>query len=110
MGSDLFVHIVEKPDNYSTVTRAIEEMATEDLLCIIDDIMPWYDDPEELREYIKGEWMSLARILESHGGHRRTYIITLSGQEYILTGGESWGDSPNEDWDMLTSLSHVGVL
>lgn len=104
MGADFLLTAVPKV----TPTQARERLAQltdQEVLDAMDVVKGFADDPEEARDYIR---YAIDAILAGDEPND-TGTLWINHQEYIVTGGMSWGDGPTESFDDIWLLDYSGV-
>lgn len=93
----------ERKRRIKNVIRAIPD---KELLKVVDDYYPLgLDDeatPEEIRVTLYRAVLENAEI-----ENRETSWVQLDGMDWVanITGGMSWGDSPTESFDSMSSIA-----
>lgn len=123
MGNDLLIATLaiqadRQPDwdtafgYVASMTRADFEAREDEILNWLGDV-PTFDeggiDVEECRELLKNLVGDVQAALDTE--HRHLYMseYVVPGWKVWITGGDSWGDSPSEEFDLFASFLDLGL-
>lgn len=112
MGADFIFALTRKPSDISVTRQKISELTLDDCLRLADEVMGWNIDHPEGLEFLAADVRTrlheaLTALSESQP--RSVGIMTIKGEQYWITGGMSWGDSPTDTFDDIMFLDHSGV-
>lgn len=63
----------------------------------------------EARQTVLNELLEQVRSVFGGGWVRDVAPLNLSGKEYVITGGMSWGDDPTDSYQIISILCDWGV-
>jgi hypothetical protein len=66
-------------------------------------------DVEEMREQLHNLVGDVKAAVESESRHTFGTDYIVPGWTVYLTGGDSWGDAPTEEWDLFATFHATGL-
>lgn len=122
MGADFLVQYVTAPKgespNWEAITNKIDALAdkpqaewSEEAAWLFEN-----EDGAEWGEFAKNHVAVLHKDIAKlkdiwEGGYTREgAMLTIGGEDVLMTGGQSWGDSPTELFETISRLYDAEVL
>ena len=116
MGNDLLLNFVwvdkDREPDWDGAKKYIESLTEEEAndAYVGTGQIDLYDDFENYRKYllechdfIKGVWIK-------KDWDRHTFFLNIGKYKVLVTGGDSWGDSPTELFDMIQDWGNIPNL
>lgn len=106
MGTDLCWHFLywdrDTPLDWAKGEEALNALRTDD--------PDWEDECGRSWEDIQSAFIRVKDAIESKGGHQELGGLSLAHLDAVFTGGMSWGESPTELFDDISTLEDHNLL
>jgi hypothetical protein len=107
MGAEFIGGAVAIRKTREEARAALDALSDDEIATALDGFGDFDEDEITPREFAID---SLSMVYDAHGGGRRDGACwTLDGTEYVVTGGESWGDSPTDLCDAVWAMEALGI-
>lgn len=108
MGADFIFAIHERIENPEDLREKAKLLSEEDLDRMAEEVLGTDEHDEHSREHIL-DLLNQGIDIASGQQRRDTGLVRLRGQDYVLTGGMSWGEDPTEACYPLWALEASGL-
>lgn len=123
MGNDLLIATLaieaDKEPGWEAAFAKVEAMTKADIELLSEEIENWLGDMpgdedgeidvEECRERLKDLVSDVQAACSSEHRHLYASEYVVPGWIVYITGGDSWGDSPSEEFDSFNAFLQLGL-
>jgi hypothetical protein len=113
MGADFIGTFIKVPtvpqDDALAALAAINDDTLDELFADVRGYSPGEDDEDESSRVFFADMLIELYVNILNGDRKDVAEWTIGGEQYLVTGGMTWGDTPTESYDVIEAVRLLGV-